>query len=390
MNLYQVLSLVCLSVLLSCNSNENSQKNSENVFKKTLWEKGSGKYNNYRIPSLVVTKKGTVLAFAEGREAGDTGDIDILLKRSLDNGKTWSDEIVVWDQKDNSCGNPVPVVDEQTGRIWLFTSWNDGRDNELKIVTKKSISPRIPYVCYSDDDGLTWSDPVNMSKTLRDPSWGWYATGPGVGIQIKKGKYKGRLLIPANHSYDDKNGNIRNGNFNYGAHVLFSDDNGSTWERSEDIRPGCNESQIVELENGNLMMNMRSYNDKYSRAISISNNGGESWSKIYHDLALVESKVQGSILNFGDINGKNAHIFSNPSVPLGRLNMTLKVSFDDCKYWSISKLIYGGLSAYSCLTRLPDGNIGLFFEKGTEKNYEQMIFVSIPVNKIFSNYEFNL
>ena len=128
MNLHKVLSLVCLSVLLSCNSNENSQKNSENVFKKTLWEKGSGKYNNYRIPSLVVTKKGTVLAFAEGREAGDTGDIDILLKRSLDNGKTWSDEIVVWDQKDNSCGNPVPVVDEQTGRIWLFTSWNDGRE----------------------------------------------------------------------------------------------------------------------------------------------------------------------------------------------------------------------------------------------------------------------
>ena len=81
MNLHKVLSLVCLSLLLSCDSIENSQENSENVFKKTLWEKGSGKYNNYRIPSLVVTKKGTVLAFAEGREAGDTGDIDILLKR---------------------------------------------------------------------------------------------------------------------------------------------------------------------------------------------------------------------------------------------------------------------------------------------------------------------
>ncbi len=354
------------------------------VQKSVLWEKGTGAYNNYRIPSLIVTQKGTLLAFCEGREGGDAGDIDILLKRSEDNGSTWSDEQIVWDDAQNTCGNPCPVVDGETGRIWLFLTWNNGEDNESEIIHKTSSKPRLPYFCYSDDDGLTWSDPTDISETCRDTSWGWYATGPGFGIQIKNGKHKGRLIIPANHSYDDPNGTIRNGPYGYGSHVLFSDDHGKSWKMGEPIKPGCNESQVTELSDGTLLMNMRSYNEQHARAISISKDGGETWTEIVHDYQLVESKCQASILNYGALNEKQMHLFLNPAVPSGRNHLTLKASFDNCKSWSNDKLIYAGPAAYSCLTKLPDGKIGMFFEAGAKSPYEKMVFVSFEPSELFS------
>ena len=407
--LFQINKKFIFSILIIflINYNQVYSNNSEHIktpkikkkiINKTLWKKGEGIYNNYRIPSLIVSKKGTLLAFAEGREAGDTGDIDVLLKISYDNGLSWSDEKIILDDAYNTIGNPTPVVDFQSGRIWLFTTWNNGKDNESQIINKTSLSPRKPYSCYSDDDGITWSKPVDMSTNLGDDSWGWYATGPGIGIQIKNGKYKDRLLIPANHSYDDTKGKIRGGPFSYGSHVIYSDDYGKSWKKSSSIRPGCNESQIVELNNGYLMMNMRSYNNKYSRAISISSDGGQTWSEIHHDYQLVESRCQASVLNYGNHNGNKLHIFSNPSVPIGRTNMTIKISFDDCKSWNVSKQIYSGFSAYSCLTKLPNGNIGLLFEMGGGKDdnnskdlrYNKMVFLSIPIEVIFSDNEIKL
>lgn len=374
-----ILSIAILGFLLhSCEEKATS------IQKSVLWEKGTGKYNNYRIPSIIVSKKGTLLAFCEGREAGDAGDIDLLLKRSEDNGKTWSDEQVVWNDGTNTCGNPCPVVDEETGWIWLFLTWNLGEDHETEIIHKTSNFPRIPYLCYSDDDGKTWSEPVNMNETCRDTSWGWYATGPGFGIQMKNGPHKGRLVIPANHSYDDPNGTIRNSPYGYGAHVLYSDDHGKTWAKSESTKPGCNESQVTELSDGTLEMNMRSYNDQYARAISFSKDGGKTWSGIEHDYQLVESKCQASILNYGSSNEKQMHLFLNPAVPVGRNHLTLKASFDDCKSWSNDKLIYAGPAAYSCLTKLPDGKIGMFFEAGEKSAYEKMVFVSFDPNELFT------
>lgn len=349
-----------------------------------LWENGTGNYNNYRIPALIVTQKGTLLAFCEGREAGDAGDIDILLKRSFDNGRTWSKEQVVWNDAQNTCGNPCPVIDRETGRIYLLLTWNLGSDHEAQIIRKESESTRKPYVCYSDDDGETWSNPVDLSENCKVPEWGWYATGPGIAIQLKSDKYQNRIVIPANHSYDDPEGQERGGPFSYGAHVLLSDDNGKNWRMSQPIKPGCNESQVVELSDGSLLMNMRSYNDKNCRAISISKDGGETWSKIDHDQQLVESQCQASLLNYGLFYGKNMFLFSNPSVPNGRTHMSIQASFDECKSWPNSKLIFAGPSAYSCMTKLPDGNIGLFFESGKKKPYENIRFISIPPDELFT------
>src|SRR5699024_6413617 len=181
----------------------------QQVFTKNLWEEGKGEYDSYRIPSIIVTENGTLLAFAEGRkEPGDAGNIDLLLRRSFDNGKTWTEPQVVWDDGSNTCGNPTPVVDRKTGRIWLFATWNLGEDSEQEIIQQTSKNTRRPYVMYSDDDGKTWSEPRELTDCCKEPSWGWYATGPGIGIQLKHGQYKGRLVIPANHSYNEPDSDV--------------------------------------------------------------------------------------------------------------------------------------------------------------------------------------
>ncbi len=369
--------LMILSGMLFSNCTSNEKVSG------ILWQNGQGNYKNYRIPAIIVTTQGTVLAFCEGREGGDSGDIDMLVKRSFDNGANWSSESIVWNDQNNTCGNPCPVIDQTTGRIWLFLTWNLGQDDEGKIIRKESTDTRRVYICYSDDDGETWSTPVDMTETLKDPSWGWYATGPGIGIQLKHEKFKNRLVIPANHSYDDPKGTIRNGPYGYGSHVLYSDDHGKTWNKSEPITPGCNESQIVELSDGTLLMNMRSYNDEYCRAISKSTDGGKTWSKITHDYQLTESRCQASLLNFEEYNEKNMILFSNPAVPKGRTHMTIKCSFDDCESWTIAKLVHAGPSAYSCLTRLPNGNIGILYEYGETKRYDMIRFESFSPDGLF-------
>ena len=128
---------------------------------------------------------------------------------------------------------------------------------------------------------------------------------------------------------------------------------------------------------------MRSYNNQYSRAISYSYDGGETWSEIEHDYQLVEPRCQASILNFGKIDEQTMQLFLNPAIPIGRTHMTIKCSFDDCQSWSNSKLIYEGPSAYSCLTKLPNGKVGLFFEAGKVKAYEKMVFLSFEPGELF-------
>jgi len=355
-----------------------------------LWEKDV-EYPETRIPSLIVTQKGTILAFAEGREGrSDAGDIDLVMKRSADNGKTWSEQAIVWDDAGNTCGNPCPVVDESTGRIILFMTWNPGHDGKGSLTDEEMEAAiraeRRPYMCYSDDDGLTWSEPVDMTEVCKAADWGWYATGPGVGIQLKSEKYKGRLIIPANHNYalDQLRHRVIRGEQGRGAHVLISDDGGETWRISESIIPGCNESQVVELSDGRLMMNMRSYNGLPCRAVAYSEDGGETWSEVYHSYQLPDEQVQASFIKYGEYGKDSMYLFSNPGNPWDRKFMTIKASFDECRTWSNEKLVYAGESAYSCMAVLPNGNIGLLFEGGKSFRHETVSFVSIHPDELFT------
>jgi sialidase-1 len=318
---------------------------------------GQEEYHTYRIPSLLVTKKGTLLAFCEGRKkgGGDAGDIDLLLKRSFDGGRTWAKTQVVWDDGENTCGNPCPVVDRRTGTIWLLLTHNLGRDTERRILDGTSKGTRTVWVMKSDDDGVTWSKPVEITKDVKKPDWSWYATGPGVGIQLKNG----RLVVPCD--------NYVAGSKTPQSHVIVSDDSGKTWKLGGVVGPHCNESQVVELRDGTLMLNMRSDRRANRRLVTVSKDGGDTFSKPVADRQLIEPVCQASILRCPGERG--GLLFSNPA-STKREKMTVRLSRDEGKTWTHARVLHDGASAYSCLAVLPDRTITCLYERGEKGAYE--------------------
>jgi len=332
-----------------------------------LFVSGEGGYHTYRIPSLLVTAKGTLLAFCEGRKksSSDTGDIDLLLRRSLDGGKTWEKTQIVWDDGPNTCGNPCPVVDRSTGTIWLLLTHNLGSDTETRIVDGTSKGTRTVWVTKSTDDGAIWAKPVEITKDVKKPDWTWYATGPGVGIQLKSG----RLLIPCDNKVAGTKARQ--------SHVIYSDDKGATWKLGGVVGPNCNECQAVELSDGRVMLNMRSSKSNNLRLVSMSKDGGETWTKPAEDAALVEPVCQASIIRYP--GEKGGLLFSNPASKK-RERMTVRLSRDEGKTWEKSKVLHAGPAAYSCLAALPDGNIGCLYERGDKRPYETITFAHFTVD----------
>lgn len=341
-----------------------------------LFVSGEGGYHTYRIPALLTTQKGTLLAFCEGRHGGrgDSGNIDLLLRRSTDAGQTWGPQQVVWNDEGNTCGNPCPVQDRQTGTIWLLLTWNDGRDSEGAIKKNEGHDTRRVFVTHSDNEGQSWSEPREITETTKRPEWRWYATGPGVGIQLEQGPWKGRLVVPCDNSFvspDDPTG--------YNSHVIYSDDHGQTWQLGGVIRPAVNECQVAELTDGTLMMNMRNYDRRQTtRAVATSIDGGLTWSDLRHDPALVEPICQASFLRYTKQpeDDRNRLLFANPGhgEQGQRRDLTVRVSYDEGQTWPVQRLLWSGPAAYCCLSVLPDKQIACFLEGGEKSPYERIIF----------------
>ncbi len=340
-----------------------------------VFSQNMGPYRNIRIPAICRTTKGTLLAFAEGRQGGDAGNVDLIVRRSMDEGKTWGEIITIWDDGENTCGSPTPVVDAETGTVWLIGHWSIGSDHEGLLMDGKASRPREAYVIRSEDDGLTWSKPLEL-KHLRKPEWGWYATGPCNGIQLERGPHKGRLIIPANHSVisDEIKGTHR-----YRAHVIYSDDHGQTWQLGGVHEPLTNESTCVELADGSMMQNMRSYHGKGGRAVAVSVDGGATFGPCAVDETLRSPVCQGSILRYAwpDAETPGVLLFSAPHGN-ARKDMSVWISEDDGKTWPRREQIYTGPAAYSNLIKMRDGRVGCLFELGEKHPYEKIYFVTVP------------
>ncbi|HEX5105656.1 MAG TPA: sialidase family protein [Pirellulaceae bacterium] len=336
----------------------------EELIQTDVFTSGSEGYHTYRIPALVVTKKGTLLAMCEGRKTGrgDHGDLDLIQKRSTDGGQTWGKLERIHEEGGDAkitIGNPCPVVDQETGVIWLpFT-----RDNDKVFVTSSS------------DDGQTWTAPREITADVKSPDWNWYATGPGNGIQLVHGKHKGRLVIPCDHRVQ---GASNEWNHAGRSHVIFSDDHGQTWKLGGSTDFAMNECAVVELPGATLMLNSRSYRGKSRRGVSLSKDGGQTWEATTDDPALFEPVCQASLIRYSP----DVLLFSNPADAKGRHHLTVRASNDQGKTWPRSRMICEGSSAYSSLAALPGGGIGLLYERD---NYQHLTFVRFPLDSIQTN-----
>ena len=327
------------------------------------YQKGEGGYTAFRIPGLVVSNQGTLIAISEARYAtwqDDLAEDDIAVKRSEDGGKTWGPLIIAASDGRNTLNDPVPVV-LPSGRILIMYNWNEPVD-------KSQRGTREIYLIHSDDDGKTWSEPRNITSMVYKDHWGWYGTGPGHGIVLEQEPYQGRVIIPAMHNPAGARGT---------SHILYSDDDGETWHIGA-ITPGerRGESTAVELSNGHVMLNSRDHNDEVGgppyRYVAISDDGGESFYTSYYDSTLIEPAAMGSILkhSVNPETGKYNILFSNPhSTERGvRVCGTLKLSEDDGATWSRMMRYsdpYPRFSSYSDITVInEEGDIGILFETG--------------------------
>lgn len=369
---------------LSAQGRDDVATESSGIEQVPVFVSGEGGYHTYRIPSTILAPDGSLLAFCEGRKAGrgDSGDIDLVLKRSDDGGRTWGGLQVIGDDGPNTCGNPCPVVDRETGKIFLLLTHNFGDDSEAEIKLRTGRGTRTVWVAHSDDGGRTWSKPRDITSAVKDQRWDWYATGPGVGIQIQKGPHAGRLVIPCDHSYHDPNGSRKDVQSEYGSHVIYSDDHGQSWKLGGAVIPKMNECQVAELTSpeGALLLDMRSYRGKSCRAQSTSTDGGITWTEPRDVPALIEPVCQASLIRFGNVEGNESLLlFSNPADPQKRVNMTVKASRDDGGSWSDGLTIHAGPAAYSCLIALSPRMVGCLYERGERSAYDEIAFARTPI-----------
>lgn len=343
-----------------------------------LFKNGEGGYRAYNAPALTRSVKGTMLAFCEARNSdptvmgGDSGDIDIGLRRSFDSGRTWEPMQIVVRTGPDTDGNPAPVVDKDTGTIWLVFCQNFADGPENLIVEGKA--PRTVWVTSSKDDGVTWDTPREITDEVKDPSWTWYATGPGGGIQLSSG----RLVIPCDHvqgvagGYQDVASSVATlAGFGH-SHIIYSDDHGEHWHIGGVAQAGTNESKVVQTIDGALYLNCRNYVGDHQRAYAWSYDDGTSFTESGWDETLPEPICNAGLTRFTDENShdRNRVLFSNPASKSRRERLTVRISYDECRTWNTGKVLHEDHSSYSDICAAPDMSICCLYDWGYGSGYD--------------------
>lgn len=348
-------------------------------------EEVDGVTYGYRIPALINTQKGTLLAFAERRVGlHDHAQNDIVLKRSKDNGQSWNSMQIIADFGKKSLNDPL-VVELESGRILLMIKMypygvHARNSGWIQMADIGYDGPRNTkaYITWSDDDGETWETPKEITKSIR-PHDRINSGSPGIGIQLKRGKFKGRVVMPLYFTRK-----INDNERDWTNAVAWSDDDGATWSLSNDIpqrdQTGYgNEAQVVELSNGDLLFVARNQGG-FHRKISTSKDGGQTWTNMRLDYELPGTACQGSLLRYSwPEDGESIIVQGGPVNKYARNLGTVKLSDDEGKTWKYSRQIDPDFFAYSCLTKQENGNIGLLYEA---KGYSEISFVSFTTDWI--------
>ncbi|MFJ6462643.1 exo-alpha-sialidase [Streptomyces sp. NPDC091387] len=327
---------------------------------------------HYRIPALTTSVKGTVLAAYDARPtlADLPSNIGIVLRRSTDGGTTWqAQQVVRKDAAPKGYGDPSLLVDRTTGRIFLFYAAGVNQGFAGSATGNDESDPNVLQAdySYSDDDGLTWTH-RRITKQIKDPAWAGMFAASGEGIQLRNGAHKGRLI----QQYA-----VRINGANHAASA-YSDDHGATWKMGKPVGPGGDENKTVELNDGTVMLNNRS---KPYRTIAYSTDGGVTYTPFAQDTALPDPANNASVIRYApDAAASDPQsswlLFSNTEDTGSRRNLTVKMSCDNGKTWPIRKVVDPGAAAYSTLTRLPDGRVGLLYERG---DYEHITYDSFDL-----------
>ncbi len=323
----------------------------------TVFEGETGGYKGYRIPALVMTTKGTLLAFCAARkELGDWSDIDIALRRSTDGGRTWSAMRIVADRGGMTVDNPVPIVDRQTGAIHFLFQVNYAQ----------------LYYMRSTDDGLTFSAPVDITEAAHEfrrgrapdksaTKYGWsvVAPGPGHGIQLAGGRLLSTIWLSSSYRHRPS-----------ATATIYSDDHGETWKcgallPDDPANPLLNPSEHVALElaDGRVMTNMRSEGAEHRRAVSYSPDGISNWTVPQLHPDLFESICMASLIRLSaPPKSKNRVVLANP-VSLPRNDLRVRLSYDEGNTWPYSQLLLAGPAGYSDMAAGPDGSVYILYEQ---------------------------
>lgn len=313
-------------------------------------------YSMYRIPAGIKTNSGKLLAFCEGRNSlMDHGDIDLVMKSSADSGRTWSALQVIWNDDKNTCGNPTPVVDAVTGDVLVIATLNNDK----------------VFVLRSKNEGQSWEQPVDITANVKPGGWKWYATGPVHAIQMQAARYRNRMVVPCNHTSTTNNNHV--------SHIIYSDDHGYTWQLGGSVSAEkTDECTVAELNNGELILNMRN-NDRAlpDRKISLSNDGGITWSAPVFDTTLIEPVCQGALLRYSF--APDILLFTNPAHIKKRKNLVLRVSYNGGRTWDKQLVINKKPAAYSDMVVLPDGGVLCVFETGKFFPYGGVAMRSIVI-----------
>jgi len=341
---------------------------------------GQDGYFAYRIPSFIMAPNGDLLVFCEARKVNrsDDGDIDLLQKRSTDNGRTWQAQTLIYEEGGTArikYGNPTAVIDRETGVIWLAV-------NRDYLTERGARAGGTLVLFHSADSGHSWSGPIDITASIKGKDWGHYAFGPGIGVQLRHGRHKGRLLFPANFR---RSFNKRQPSY---SHVIYSDDHGKTWKLGGILGDFTNECQLAEvIEDGRpgLLINMRNHWGRGGfpaksgkRLVARSFDGGESWDAEVMDPALPEPPCQASLYrySFAKDGELGRLLFANPMGP-GRTNLRVQLSLDEGRTWPHGKLVTVAPAAYSCMARLADNRVGIIYERD---NYGRICFSTFALD----------